>query len=54
MEKLYKIEFIAHLHRVTLALKMQCSMEVIWKRGTSILKKGLKSMESGKFILEKG
>lgn len=32
-EKVYRVEFTAQLHRLTLALKMNCDIEVIWKRG---------------------
>lgn len=37
MEKCYRVEFTAHLHKLTLALKMECGIEVIWKRGTPCL-----------------
>lgn len=32
-DKCYRVEFTAHLHKLTLALKMSCQIEVIWKRG---------------------
>ena len=40
MEKCYRVEFCADLQRVTLALKMKCFLEVIWKRGTLLYNLG--------------
>lgn len=53
-DKCYRVEFTAHLHRLTLALKMSCDIEVMWKRGITFNHAGEKVCESGKVELKGG